>query len=340
MIRRFYLAGFVCCTMISLTVNTAKSTLYVYEPFADATANGGTTYATGAAVTGANSPSTASGQNNGALLGSPLTGGAGGAKWFAAGPTGANNTVAATNLSIPGLQPSSGGSMEYGVTTGPTARVNLPVSTNSGTLYYSFALKVADLGSLSTSGAFSVGFNNSTGAQTNTPTVVSTVMMLRSISGQPGKFNIGVRKQTGTPTWSSTIFDTASTSPIFVVGSYTFNPSTNDDVTKMWLNPDPSTFLGPTPADQLVNGPTENPGQGDIANISSLLFFRRGTAANQPADMFSDEIRVGTTWADVTPTGVPEAGPMALWGFTGIIGATLAGARRLSQRGKLSATPS
>ena len=196
--------------------------------------------------------------------------------------------------------------MEYGVSSGPSARLNLGASFTSGTLYYSFGLKIVDLGSLGTSGGFSVAFNNSQGTQATTPSVVTTCLMLRSISGQPGDFNIGVRKGTGTPTWSPTTF--SLNNPIFVVGSYTFNTgTTTDDVAKMWLNPDPLTFGGATPADDLVHNQA---GQADIAAIASLVFFRRVTVANQPADMFSDEIRVGTTWADVTP--VPEPGTLAL----------------------------
>ena len=39
-------------------------------------------------------------------------------------------------------------------------------------------------------------------------------------------------------------------------------------------------------------------------------FYAGNWRRDQPADMFSDEIRVGTTWADVTP--VPEPGTLAL----------------------------
>ena len=187
--------------------------------------------------------------------------------------------------------------MEYGVSSGPSARLNLGSSVTSGTLYYSFALKVTDLGSLNTSGGFVVAFNNSSGNQGGTPSVIATCLMMRSISGDPGGFNIGVRKvASGTPTWSPTAFHLNDV--IFVVGSYTFNTgTTTDDVAKMWLNPNPSTFGGATPADDLVHSDTAT----DFTTIASLVFFRRVTATLQPADMFSDEIRVGRTWADVTP---------------------------------------
>ena len=322
--RHFILLLLAILTVSALPIS-ASAGLLVYEPFADATAYGGTAYTTGADVTGANTPATASGQNNGTLVG-----GGGGATWYAAGATGGVNvasTVSATNLSVAGLADSSGGSMLYGAAAGPSARVNVGSTITSGSVYYSFALKVTDLGSLNTSGGFVVGLNNAGGAQTNTPSVVSSVLMIRAVgSAASGNFNLGVRKGTGTPDWSATVFNTADTNPIFVVGSYTFNAdSTTDDVAKMWLNPDPSTFGGATPADQLVHT-----GVADInaPGVASLIFFRRGNATLQPASMLSDEVRIGTTWADVTPP-VPEPSSLVL---TLVAVGMLSGARRRAVR--------
>lgn len=259
----------------------AVAGLPITEHFVDSTAcTGGTSYAVGSvAVWQTNCPAN------------------GPAAWTVAGPAGTTNTIASANFNISGLAESSGGSMEYGVSTGPSARLNLGASVTSGTLYYSFALKVTDLGSLSASGAFVVAFNNSSGNQSGTPSVIAACLMMRSIAGDPGGFNIGVRKvASGTPTWSPTAFHVNDV--IFVVGSYTFNTgSGTDDQAKMWLNPNPSTFGGATPADELVHSDAAT----DFAAIASLLFFRRSTPTLQPADMFSDEIRVGRTWADVTP---------------------------------------
>ena len=277
-------------TSLVISSSTVFAALPLYEPFADATGNGGTSYTVGANVTA---------QNNGS----------GDVTWSAVGPAGANNTVAAANLTVPGLSLSSGGSMEYGVSSGPSARLNLGSSFTSGTLYYSFALKVADLGSLGTSGGFAVAFNNAQGAQVGTPSVVTACLMMRSVvSAASGNFNIGIRKATGTPTWDSTVFSITDPNPIFVVASLQFNTgNSTDDVASMWLNPSSSTFGNPSaPFTALTHT-----GVNDTGPIASLVFFRRATAANQAADMFSDEIRVGTTWADVTPP-IPEPASMAL----------------------------
>jgi hypothetical protein len=279
--------------LASLTVfsTTVFGALPLYDPFADATSVGGTSYAVGAAVPG-------------------QTNGAGGVGWSAAGPAGVNNTIAADDLSIPGLTGSGGGSMLFGVSTGPSARMNLGSTITAGSVFYSFAFKATDLGTLGTSGGFVAGFNNAAGDQAGTPTVVSTALMMRSISGDPGGFNIGVRKGTGTPAWSPTAFHVNDV--IFVVGSYTFNTgSTTDDVASMWLNPDTSTYgLGSAPSTTL-----NHTGVADINSpgIASLVFWRRGNAnaALEPAAMLADEIRVGATWAEVT-TLIPEPSSAAL----------------------------
>jgi hypothetical protein len=280
--------------LASLTVfsTTAVVALPLYDPFADATGSGGTSYSIGAAVPG---------QNNGS----------GGVTWSAAGPAGVNNVIASDNLSIGGLGPASGGSMQFGVATGPSARMNLGTTVTAGSLFYSFGLKVTDLGSLGTSGGFVVGFNNSSGDQAGTPTVVTTALMMRSIAGDSGGFNLGVRKGTGTPAWSPTAFHLNDL--IFVVGSYTFNTgSTTDDVASMWLDPDASTFgLGSAPATTLTHT-----GVADVnaPGIASLVFWRRGNAnlTLEPTTLFADEIRVGTTWADVTPVPEPSSAALAI----------------------------
>jgi hypothetical protein len=85
---------------------------------------------------------------------------------------------------------------------------------------------------------------------------------------------------------------------VFIVGSYTFNSATtNDDVCQMWINPDPSTFgLAAAPAPTLTSIATN-----DIpsAVIASFVLFNRN--ANEPAGIIADEIRVGPSWASVTP---------------------------------------
>jgi hypothetical protein len=105
----FFAAVFFLLAALTMIPGVAYAALPIYEPFADANANSGTSYTVGAAVPGQSNAATGSG-----------------AHWFAAGttvgaPTPANNTIATGNLSISGLAASSGSMMEYGVSAGPSA---------------------------------------------------------------------------------------------------------------------------------------------------------------------------------------------------------------------------
>ncbi|MBA4148074.1 MAG: immunoglobulin domain-containing protein [Verrucomicrobia bacterium] len=219
------------------------------------------------------------------------------------GVTGPFITVVPGNLAIDGLQASFGNSIQFG-SPGKSARLSFPTGTpfNSGTVYKSFALKVADLTGATAGGGFIAGFNNSVGTQAGEPTVVATRVNLRAVTGG---FNIGLAKSSSTGAdwvWDSRVFTTSDT--IFIVGSYTFTTvgNTTDDIAKMWINPDPADFATLNPPSPSL---TATAGNDINANqIASYVFFRR-SAGNIPAVMFADDLRIGTTWASVTPTLAP-----------------------------------
>src|SRR5205823_2743356 len=87
-----------------------------------------------------------------------------------------------------------------------------------------------------------------------------------------------------------------TTDTIFVVGSYTFNSgTTTDDLSQMWINPPASSFgqaNAPTPTLTNVNG-------NDLSQLASFVLFNRNSA--EPALIYADEVRVGASWASVTP---------------------------------------
>ncbi len=207
-------------------------------------------------------------------------------------------TVQSNSLSVPGLMPSIGNSIVFGG-LGKGARLSFPAVT-SGTLYYSFAFQVPNTNALSAGGVFIAGFNNSIGTQTNQPSVVGTRVYIRSTNGG---YNLGVSKSSSTTTdwvWDPRTF--ATNQVLFVVGSYTFNgATTNDDVSKMWIDPSATTFgaaAEPATTTQTTNGP-------DItsAQIASFVFLQRVT--NEQTAAVADELRIGTTWANVTPSALP-----------------------------------
>jgi len=209
-------------------------------------------------------------------------------------------TIRSNSLVVPGLAGTVGNSIQFGG-LGKSVRFSLPTGgpITDGTLYYSFATQVIDTNGLRDSGIFVAGFNNTPGPQPNQPTVIGTRVYLRCTASG---FNIGVSKNSSISSewvWDSRTFNTNDT--LFLVGSYTFNPaSTNDDVVKLWINPDFNTFgsgVAPAPSIVASNGT-------DISGykIASFIFVQR--SASQPALMYADELRIGRTWADVTPPTV------------------------------------
>ena len=160
---------------------------------------------------------------------------------------------------------------------------------------------MADITGLSTSGGHLAGFNNSVGSQSGTPGVVATRMLLRATGD--GGFNVGLGKTSATNwVWSPAVFTTNDT--VFVVGSYTFNTASGlDDVAQLWINPEPADFGSTNP----VSVPLVSANDPDITanQIASFVFFLR-TGGVQPAVTMADELRMGRTFADVTPTNVPN----------------------------------
>ena len=218
---------------------------------------------------------------------------ASGGYWTQAGPSGSQPTIQAGSLSVGGLSGPSGNSVVFGG-NGMSARFNPGTNTASGTWFYSLIVRLADIIGLSSSGVFWAGFNNSSGTQTTTPLSVGTRVVTRAA---PGGFNVGLDKSSGsTPSF---VFTPAVFTPsdiIFLVGSYTFNSSsTTDDVSQLWINPSASTFgLAAAPAATLTNSAGT-----DLSGIASFVLFNR--SASEPTAIIADEVRVGASWASVTP---------------------------------------
>jgi hypothetical protein len=79
-----------------------------------------------------------------------------------------------------------------------------------------------------------------------------------------------------------------------IVAAYKFISGTTNDSSYLWINPDVSTFGKSEPAPTLgaVNNTT------DLTGVAR--FFIRQDLANTTPYIEMDELRIGTTWADVT----------------------------------------
>lgn len=224
------------------------------------------------------------------------------------------------NLTYTGLQPSAGGSALFDTTQLGSARVQVTSSAiGSGTVYWSALMRVDDIGTLTTgaNGMLLGGFNNTAGPG-GLPTVVGAVLRIRQDMSDPTAYHIGTGMNSGTGSgtgganvqFANSISHTEGET-VFIVGSYEFIAGANNDIARMWINPGAVNFgAGTPPIETLLS----SPGSAIADTFSSLISFnlRNVNSVGAPTVYF-DELRVGMTWADVTP--VPEPNAVALLGL-------------------------
>lgn len=215
---------------------------------------------------------------------------------FVALNTGDDINIVADNLSYTDLPTSTGNKISFAGAGIDTYFDFTP--QNANTTYSSFLLKISDFtGVTSTSGAYFAGFVSGNG----TTSFGGTVWVKKDGAG----YQIGLNPRT---TAANTVFTTGTpytlNSTYLVVVSYTINTSsTADDVVKLWVNPTLGQITEPTP---LLEA-TQSVANSDLESIARFL-IRQDAATSTPA-IEMDEVRVGTTWASVTPlaiAGSPE----------------------------------
>jgi hypothetical protein len=237
----------------------------------------------------------------------------GGETWLRAGTANPPSEikVAGGNLAVPSpLLPPVGNSGEIngiGNGNGASIRLGLGQTISSGTVYYSFAYRADELtDSNSNIGGFFIGLNNSTGSQTGNPTAVGARVQARIDPTDATKYNLGIfRNITATATATSWSGPLTVGQTLFLVASYEIVSGNQNDVARLWINPNPSTFADTsfspltTPA-TLIDNTT---GTGTDISIASIILRQ------SPAPFLTlDEIRVGTDWASVTAV-IPEPSP-------------------------------
>jgi len=214
------------------------------------------------------------------------------ANWAPNG-SGANDlNVTGGSLSYAGLAAPVGNSVTNGG-VGLGVRRLFGASLTSGTVYFSALFNINNLG---------YGVWNGAAAQVGALTAIDNTsfrlaVMVRSNSSSG--YVVGVQKGgTGAAsTFDATEYHAGDT--LFLVGKYDFNVTPN--VVSLWIDPSPSTF-----------GAAIDPAAGFITASSGTDGFtidrfnmRQNTASSVPAAMQWDELRVGASWADVTPVPTP-----------------------------------
>lgn len=239
--------------------------------------------------------------------------------WYYAGNVSANQNppgIASSGLhysdvSAPGYSglADKGNSILYDNSQSGTARIQLTTdkitaSTTEGmTYFYSGLVRVNDLANLTVNlnGLFFASFNNSVGTG-GQPAQGSALTRLRVDGDDNSKFNLGIAKTTGTAAGTiaySGPLDVGET--LFIVASYEFVAGTANDVVSLWINPDPTTFGNTAPSATLSTAP--GIADQDLWSID----LKQVNSVGNPAIQL-DELRAGTSWADVTTVPEPSAG--------------------------------
>lgn len=201
--------------------------------------------------------------------------------------TGDSILITANNLSYSGLPASTGNKIAFDG-SGSDAYRTYSVQT-AGSVYYSFILNVSALGGLTTTGGYFTGLVQATSTTSYGATVWTR------LSSTAGKYNIGVSTRSNSAaSWLAV--DLTPGQSYFVVAAYDIISGTANDVARIWLNT--AAIGGPEPAADATSVAGTD---FSTAGIDKVL-IRQDNTTNTPFIEF-DELRIGTTWADVTPSG-------------------------------------
>jgi hypothetical protein len=158
---------------------------------------------------------------------------------------------------------------------------------NSGTVYASFIFTATDISGLTNAnGGYFAVLTQASGSY-------KPRLWLRQDTGDNTKYNVGVTAGSSGATYHTLMHTPGE--EVFIVMAYDF--STND--VKVWIDPDPASFGGASvPAETLK----VTASGFDIPTDLGRFLLRQDSGTETPTINF-DELRISTSWADVTPKG-------------------------------------
>jgi hypothetical protein len=199
------------------------------------------------------------------------------------------------NLSYTGLATSTGNKILLPGNNGTTPRdINRVITSTATTLFMSFLINVLDNTQLNDLAPnYFIGFGGAAG------TSVTTLGCRVGITSSNTNANYKLHIQNisgGTPTYTANATDLAFGTTYLVVVKY--DRAAAPTVAYLWVNP--TSLGGPEPAPTVTN----NSGTTAITSLASVFLRNSGssTTISGTPKAEIDEIRVGATWADVTPT--------------------------------------
>jgi len=190
------------------------------------------------------------------------------------------------SLYYSGLEISSGNRITY--VAGNTEDVNKAITGISGTGYYSFLLNVSNTTGLSATGDYFTGFGATSGASV---TVFAPRVFIKA-GVTPNTFQLGIQNTTGGTPNATYSGEYSIGTTVFVVVKLT--ASTAPIQASIYVNAVPGA---PEPTATVTN----SSGTNAFANFTSIFLRQGGTATSGTGNLQMDEIRVGSTWASVTP---------------------------------------
>lgn len=199
------------------------------------------------------------------------------------------------NLTYPGLASSNGNKLFLFGNANATSRdVNRGFTTTATTLYYSALINVVDNSQITITGDY---FMNLAATAGTSVTVFGGRLGAKSVNtGANFRFLIQ-NTSGGTPTFTDNGTDLDFGTTYLVVVKY--DRSVSPTVATLWVNP---ASLGGTEASGSVSNSS---GTSTFSAFASICL--RNNATTPKANI--DEIRVGETWADVTPAYVADITP-------------------------------
>ena len=223
--------------------------------------------------------------------------------------TGDSILVNSGSLSYSGLPASTGNKAMYNGAGTDYYRVF--TAQTSGKIYYSFILNLSSLGLLDATGGYFT-----TLMQTGSTTAFGASVWTR-LSTTPGKYNVGVSTRSNSAvSWVATDLDPGTS--YFVVADYEIIAGSANDISKIWLNP------GLGGAEPAASATAVAGTDLSAAGVERVLL--RQDSDPETAFTEVDELRVGTTWTDVTPSAaVPVLSLSSLTAFGNVCINTTAG---------------
>ncbi|NOU19685.1 MAG: T9SS type A sorting domain-containing protein [Bacteroidales bacterium] len=200
------------------------------------------------------------------------------------------------SLSYTGLVASTGNKVYLFSNANATSRdINTAFTSTATTLYFSALANIVDNSQINTTGDYFMSFGASSGSSAGS---LGGRLGAKSVNGGLNFRFVIQNTSGGTPTWTDNGSDLSFGTTYLVVVKY--DRTAIPTAATMWVNP--ATLGSTEPAGSVSN----NSGTSTVTTLGSVCL--RNSATTPKVEI--DEIRVGTTFADVTP--VPDVTPPTL----------------------------